>query len=66
MNTLYFVKFRDVEYNPIVFLLTADNEIDAERHGLQLIADQYRHEYKLASCEAVCQTPDEVSGFEPV
>lgn len=68
MNTLWFVRFanRDpMSTSDVVFCLTADSAEHAEQLGFALIADAYRAEYRLTRVEAVCQTPDVVTDFEP-
>lgn len=70
MNTLYFVRFERLGYHDqqhnIVFCLTADSPDLAEHNGWNRIAVAYRADYKLSIVEPICQTPDEVEGFEPV
>jgi hypothetical protein len=68
MRKLFFVRFEKIGgsfASNIVFCLTAEDEKEAEAKGFALIADAYRSEYRLGVAEFVCNTPDEVSGFEP-
>lgn len=65
MHTLYFIKFRNSKWSEIVFLVTAADPAHAEARGFDGIADQYRSEYQLIECTAVCQTPDTVDLFQP-
>lgn len=66
MHTLYFVRLIAKQQSQVVFLFTAESEEQAEAKGLSLIADQYRAEFWVDKCEAVCKTPDEVECYEPV
>lgn len=68
MNKLYFVKFenRAGGRDTVVFLLTADNDADAEAKGRDLFNPSIVHEYDLKQADVVCMTPDTVHCFEPV
>lgn len=66
MQTLWFFKAQHKkECAQVVFLITADTEEDAVAKGFNGISPNYRENYKLAECTAVCQTPDTVNIFEP-
>lgn len=72
MNALMYVKFRDAKWNDIVLLVTVPCGAPfaqmraAEAKGFARIAEHCRHEYKCVEATSVCETADEVEGFEPV
>lgn len=66
MNKLYFVKFTSIHgTDQIVSLQTAHDEEQAKVKALALIVPKYQPLYKLAECTFICNTPDEVTNFEP-
>jgi hypothetical protein len=67
MHKLYFVRMVAASYvDAIVFLFTAEDDEAAKALGLSMIADAYRHLYRVDKVEVVCMTPDEVLCYEPV
>lgn len=69
LNKLFFVKFvgssRAMSDSVVVSLQTARDDAEALEKGWAFINEPYRELYRVAEVTFVCNTPDEVTNFEP-